>query len=97
MKIPLSPPPLEELFVAAPAEMLPQLALLDVGPLVQGDYLHWDDLRHRAPPEGLNTDKPFNRTSRSIDLSNRLQTPSEPWISRPCGRFTMKKHRRQSQ
>jgi len=44
----------------------------------------------------VTTDKPFNRTSRSIDLSNRLRTPSEPWISRPCGRFTMKKRRKQN-
>jgi hypothetical protein len=36
--------------------------------------------------KGMATDKPFNRTSRSIDLSNRHRTPSEPWISRPCGR-----------
>ena len=45
-----------------------------------------------ARPEA--TDKPFNRTSRSIDLSNRPRTPSEPWISRPCGRFTIKKRRK---
>jgi hypothetical protein len=42
------------------------------------------------------SDKPFNRTSSSIDLSNRPRTPSEPWISRPCGRFTMKKRRKQN-
>ena len=42
---------------------------------------------------GRITDRPFNRTSRSID---RLRTPSEPWISRPSVRFTMKK-RRQNQ
>ena len=29
-------------------------------------------------PDGYGTDKPFNRTSRSIDISNRLRTPSEP-------------------
>jgi hypothetical protein len=40
------------------------------------------------------TDKPFNRTSRTIDLSNRLRTPSEPRIFCPCGRFTMKKCRK---
>lgn len=54
MKIPLSPPPLEALFLDAPTEMLPRLALLDLGPLAHGHYLHWDDLRHRTPPEGLN-------------------------------------------
>ena len=49
MKIPLSPPPLEQL--------LPQMDNLDVlfsqGPLIKGRYLHWDELRHRNPPDSL--------------------------------------------
>lgn len=49
MKIPLSPPPLEQL--------LPQIdnldRLLSQGPLVKGRYLHWDELRHRTPPDSL--------------------------------------------
>ena len=49
MKIPLSPPPLEQL--------LPQTGNLSLlfsqGPLVKGRYLHWDELRHRNPPNGL--------------------------------------------
>ena len=28
-------------------------ALLGLSPLQQGRYLHWDELRHRQPPEGL--------------------------------------------
>jgi Fic family protein len=27
--------------------------LLEVGPVPAGAYLHWDELRHRSPPEGL--------------------------------------------
>ncbi len=53
MKIPLSPPPLKELIKEANAETLPQLAQLRLGPLANGRYLHWDDLRHHTPPEGL--------------------------------------------
>jgi len=53
MKIPLSPPPLKELIQEANAETLPQLAQLRLGPLANGKYLHWDDLRHRTPPTGL--------------------------------------------
>ena len=54
MKIPLSPPPLKALIQEANAETLPQLAQLRLGPLASGKYLHWDDLRHRTPPAGLN-------------------------------------------
>ncbi|MCD6705625.1 MAG: Fic family protein [Thiobacillus sp.] len=53
MKIPLSPPPLKELIQEANAETLPQLAQLRLGPLANGRYLHWDDLRHRTTPNGL--------------------------------------------
>lgn len=54
MKIPLSPPPLDELMQAVTPEMLPRFALPNIGPLAHGHYLHWDDLRHRTPPAGLN-------------------------------------------
>lgn len=54
MKIPLSPPSLKELIKEASADALPQLAQLRLGPLANGHYLHWDELRHRTPPEGLN-------------------------------------------
>ncbi len=49
MKLPVSPPPLSQL--------LPGVGdlqkILNLGPLVGGRYLHWDQLRHRAPPKGL--------------------------------------------
>ena len=54
MKIPLLPPSIDELWEAVTPEMLPQFALLNLGPLAHGQYLHWDELRHRTPPEGLN-------------------------------------------
>lgn len=54
MKIPLTPPPLGELIPNLTAETLSQITLLKLGALVNGQYLHWDDLRHRSPPEGLN-------------------------------------------
>ncbi len=31
--------------------------LLEVGPLPDGDYYHWDELRHRTPPEDLSHDE----------------------------------------
>ncbi len=32
---------------------LPRIIEARVGPLVDGRYLHWDELRHRTPPAGL--------------------------------------------
>jgi len=49
MKIPLSPPPLEQLVAA-----LDDLSkVLNMGVLVRDRYLHWDEVRHRTPPAGL--------------------------------------------
>jgi Fic family protein len=53
MKLPLSPPPLERLLPDL-LRRKPSLALRSAGPLVDGRYLHWDELRHRNPPDGLN-------------------------------------------
>ncbi len=49
MKIPLSPPPLVGLL-----EQIKEFEkVLGRDPLIEGRYLHWDQLRHREPPEGL--------------------------------------------
>ncbi len=52
MKIPLSPPPLSRLLSDLPRRGLGR-EVLATGPLVGGRYLHWDELRHRSPPNGL--------------------------------------------
>jgi Fic family protein len=52
MKIPLSPPPIERLMHNLQGRKLQQ-AFRASGPLVGGRYLHWDELRHRNPPEDL--------------------------------------------
>lgn len=52
MKIPLTPPPFERLLPNLLRSKLDQ-AMRAAGPLVNGRYLHWDELRHRSPPEGL--------------------------------------------
>jgi hypothetical protein len=51
MKVPLTPPPLESF--ASQIDPRGVQRLLGIEPLQQGRYLHWDDLRHRQPPEGL--------------------------------------------
>jgi len=53
MKLPLSPPPLAELLSKLAAKQLPEVLSRGLGPLINGRYLHWDELRHRTPPEGL--------------------------------------------
>ena len=49
MKIPLSPKP----FLALMQELTNLEKILGITALVNGRYLHWDQIRHREPPEGL--------------------------------------------
>lgn len=50
MKIPLKPPRLEDALDRAGPEDYSRL--LGIPALQDGRYLHWDELRHRTPPEG---------------------------------------------
>ena len=51
MKIPLTPPRLDGLFAGLSSGGFP--AVLHGQALVRGHYLHWDQIRHRQPPEDL--------------------------------------------
>ena len=52
MKAPMPAPQLEDLLEQL--NMRGKLSvLLGVGPLLGGEYYHWDQLRHRSPPDGL--------------------------------------------
>ena len=51
MKIPLAHPELDKVLQNAGAGEYARL--FGVPPLQEGRYLHWDELRHRKPPEGL--------------------------------------------
>jgi len=55
MRLPQRPPPPEELFEESdPAVLIPRIIAAGVNSAtVGGEYLHWDQLRHRTPPEGL--------------------------------------------
>ncbi|WP_102945967.1 Fic family protein [Stenotrophomonas sp. VV52] len=54
MKIPVDPPKLNEVFEeAVKAGILMDLYSGKFSPEVQGDYIHWDRLRHKTPPDGL--------------------------------------------
>ena len=51
MKVHLTPPPLGSIVeTLGPQGVLP---LINIEPLQQGRYLHWDELRHRPAPQGL--------------------------------------------
>ncbi len=52
MRKPLAPPEITQLFPKASPERLPIIAQ-EGRVLVAGKYIHWDNLRHRNPPEGL--------------------------------------------
>ncbi|HMM75857.1 MAG TPA: Fic family protein [Gammaproteobacteria bacterium] len=56
MKIPLPPPPMSELMRELSSEDFADV-LESSAPLVKGRYLHWDELRHREPPQNLSHDK----------------------------------------
>lgn len=56
MKRPLSPPPFPELF-SRHRDSLPDVLAHGIGPVVEGNYLHWDELRHRMPPADLDHER----------------------------------------
>lgn len=56
MKLPLSPPSPETQFRGLSPEDFHRLVALGT-PLVEGRYLHWDELRHRTPPAGFTSEQ----------------------------------------
>ena len=52
MRIPATPPDILQILQQTPPERLTRI-VSTTGMLVAGKYIHWDDLRHREPPEGL--------------------------------------------
>ena len=81
MRIPKRPPTRDELMGQISPERLFQIISTVTDPTVSGKYLHWDDLRHRNPPEGLNLSEwwlglRFRRTAdKSISLRDLKGEP----------------------
>ena len=73
MKLPLAPKPLDEL-LARHGHRLPAVLGQGLRPTVGGRYLHWDRLRHRAPPDGLDHEEWWL----GVKLSRRSQARSLP-------------------
>lgn len=57
MKLPHSPPDISRLLSTLEAGHIQKILELQPGPLVKDAYLHWDELRHREPPEGLDLER----------------------------------------
>ena len=81
MKIPTTPKPLHELFDQESKD-LSKIFSMSVSPTPAGKYLHWDNLRHRKPPEGLTSEQwwlavKFARhgTQREIPLKDKHGSP----------------------
>lgn len=53
MKLPLTPPDWAKQFAAVTPEVMALLLVQPRQGLPEGKYLHWDELRHRSPPQGL--------------------------------------------
>lgn len=56
MKIPATPPDMVRLLGGTTPDRLAEI-IGATSMLVAGRYLHWDDLRHREPPEGLSREE----------------------------------------
>ena len=52
----MSPPNVEQLLTQLTPDELAKM-FQHSNPLPAGKYMHWDDLRHRPPPEGLSSEK----------------------------------------
>lgn len=52
MKLPLKPPSYAELITEVEPKRFLELLQVSKGPEIRGHYYHWDQLRHRPPPEG---------------------------------------------
>lgn len=57
-RLPEQAPTLEELFARADLNTtLPLILRAGVGPTLNGEYRHWDDVRRSTPPEGLSREQ----------------------------------------
>lgn len=58
VKIPESPPSFSEIFVKLDQKKLEQILTSNIGPTdSKGRYLHWEKLKHLAPPEDLSSEE----------------------------------------
>ena len=87
MKLPVPAPQLNEL-LNRHGEQLGAVLEHHIGPEVKGAYMHWDELRHRMPPQGLTSELWWLGTklarsaiSRTLPLVDGAQVPFRISIS----------------
>lgn len=83
MKIPVTPPAIADLLHEVAEDRIP--AVLGGRPLVEGKYLHWDNLRHREPPEGVSPREWWL----SIRLARRSAQEAMPLLNKDGDAFTL--------
>ncbi|MFO1351762.1 MAG: Fic family protein [Gammaproteobacteria bacterium] len=76
MKPPLKPPAYEALLSDYALRLSSIMQLHTEGVLAHGHYLHWDELRHRAPPEQLD----HRSWWLAVKLTRRMQARSVPGL-----------------
>lgn len=86
MKIPLSPPNLAGLardLSSESPDRLVELLTMGMGPETSGQYFHWDQLRHRPPPNGLSHEEWWLATKQArLAIRRRIEltdTTGEPF------------------
>lgn len=57
MRTPKPPPPNAELIASITTERLLEVVSSGIGRLPADDYLHWDNLRYRPPPDGFTSEE----------------------------------------
>ena len=85
MKIPKRPPDWPGLFrkYASDFPILMQVMRSVNGPTLSDKYLHWDDIRHRTPPEGLTPEQWWL----GIKLARSMQRKEIPLRDKNGGGF----------
>ena len=82
MKLPLTPPKLDDLMMKVTATRMLEIIQGGVGPTPRGEYLHWDKMRHLTPAAGLTLQEwwlaaKFARTAlyRALPFRDKYQRP----------------------
>jgi Fic family protein len=57
MKVPMSPPSIDEILAQGDYETLRRIFRAGIKASQNGQYRHWDEIRHRPPPKNLSTEE----------------------------------------
>ncbi|SDU05786.1 Fic family protein [Desulfobacula phenolica] len=78
MKIPVTPPDLDQI-IKANLDVLPKIFQMNIGPTDnKGRYLHWDKLRHLSPPETIGIEELWA----GIKIQRSLLSKNLPFLNK---------------